>query len=118
MLLKNVSRRLITVNMPVVRKDKKTGNDVTKMEGVKILPGNNPAVEFADDFVNKNKFIKALVKDGSLTVQLPEDDEPETATDDLSSKSKDELLTIAKMIDPDAKGTKAQLIAIINGESE
>lgn len=117
MLLKNVSRRLITVNMPVTRKDKKTGKDVTKMEGVKILPGENPAVEIPDD-ICKNAFVKALIKDGSLTVQLPEDDEAETAADDLSSKSKDELLTIAKMIDPDAKGTKAQLIAIINGESE
>lgn len=118
MLLKNVSRRLITVNMLVTTV--KDGKDVTKMQCVQILPGDNPAVEIPDEIV-KTKFIKSLLKDGSLVPQVVDlDEDEEESVSDLSKKSKDELLTIAQMIDPEVKSskTKVELIAIINGESE
>lgn len=110
MLLKNISKRLITVNT--------TGGD-GKNIAVKILPGDNPPVEIDND-VAKNAFVKALIKDGSLVPgdAYVDEDEPETDASDLSKKTKDELLVIAQMIDPNAKGTKADLIKIINGETE
>jgi hypothetical protein len=105
MLLKNTDRRLITINRP----DGKP---------IQLLPGDNPAVEVPDELC-KSHFVKTLIKSGALSVQLPDEDEDEDEdANDLSNKTKEELLTIAKMIDPDAKGTKAQLIAIINGETE
>lgn len=111
MLLKNTSRRLITINVPG-----KDGKNVA----TKILPGENPAVEIPDE-LGKTKFVKALIKDGSLSIQLPvEDDDEESNGTDLESKSKDELKTLAEMmtIEVTSKMTKQDLIDAIQGESE
>lgn len=107
MLLRNVSNRLVTINSK--------GED-GKNKPLKILPGENPAVEVSEELC-KTAFVKALLKERVLIVEVVDHDEDDEPANDLMSKTKDELLEIAKMIDPDAKGTKAELVAIINGES-
>lgn len=119
MLLKNNSKRLITVNVPLFKKDPKTEKDVFyKYEGTRILPGKNPPVEIPDE-VCKNKFVKALIKSNDLSIVLDEDDDGDV-DDDLSSKTKDELMEIAKMMELEipSSSKKADIISLIKGESE
>lgn len=119
MLLKNNSRRLITINVPLFKEDPKIKKQVFhKYQGTKILPGNNPAVEIPDD-VCDNKFVKSLIKTGDLLVVLDEDNDGDT-DDDLSKKTKDELIAIAEMMGLEAKSSmnKADIISLINGESD
>lgn len=110
MLLKNNSQRLITINVPLFKEDGKTFH---KYQGTQIKPGKNPAVEIPDDACN-NKFVKSLIKTGDLIVVLDEDNDGDI-DDDLSKKTKDELIAIAEMMGLETSGTKAQLIDRING---
>lgn len=120
MFLKNNSRRLITVNIPKFKVDPKSGKSIFhKYEGIQIKPGNNPAVEFEDDFVNDSKFIKSLIKSGDLSMVLDEDEDGENE-DDLSKKTKAELIEIAVMmgLEVDNSLKKAEIIDLIQGQSE
>ena len=114
MLLKNNSKRLITLNIPVEVKE----GEKPKHQGIQIKPGNNPAVEI-DEELGKSKFVRALVKSGDLIVVLDEDNDGETE-DDLSSKTKVQLIEIAEMMDLEVSLSmnKSEIIALINGESE
>lgn len=120
MLLKNNSRRLITINKPIFRKDPKTEKEVFhKYQGTKVLPGNNPPVEFDDDFVKGNKFVQSLIKSNDLSIVLDEDDDNDT-DDDLSKKTKNELIDIATIMGLEVESSmkKAEIIDLIQGQSE
>lgn len=119
MLLKNNSRRLITINVPLFKEDPKTKKQVFhKYQGTQIKPGKNPAVEIPDE-VCKSKFVKSLINSGDLIVVLDEDNDGDT-DDDLSKKTKDELIAIAEMMGLEVSSSlkKAEIISLINGESE
>ena len=114
MLLKNNAARLITIN---------ANSSVSEKAGAKrykILPGNNPAVEVPDKLC-KSKFVQSLINKGALVQQVvttPEVDMTEEIDDELSGKTKAELLEMAVGLGLDAKSamSKSDIIALINGE--
>jgi hypothetical protein len=86
MLLRNTSARLVTIN-------------IVEGESIKILPGDNPAVEVSDEVIKSTPFVKHLLKAGVLREELPryvapvEDDDK---GDELESMNKTELTTYAE----------------------
>lgn len=78
MILKNVSARLITIN-------------VSQNEKYKVLPGDNPTTEVPDS-VAEIPFVKALIENGSLvaTNSNKSDTESDSDTDDISLSTDDD----------------------------
>lgn len=80
MLLRNNSKRLITINAPMTE-----GGYTTFFD---IKPGENPAVEVPDEFC-KSDFVKALLNSGDLTRLTPAESDSD---DDLESLRNEALL--------------------------
>jgi hypothetical protein len=85
MLLRNNSRRLITINAPM------TDGGYTTFYDIK--PGENPAVEVPDELC-KSDFVKNLLNTGDLTRMTPAD----TDGDDVGSL-RDEAMLLGIKVD-------------------
>ncbi len=94
MLLKNIDKRLITINATKM-KDGKRG------KAYQIKPGNNPAVSVPDDVCKGNKFIDILIKSGSLQVIA----EVEQTTNEYDDMSKDDVKAVAESLDIEVKSS-------------
>lgn len=113
MLLKNIAKRLITINGAM-------SNNVRKV-AYQIKPGNNPAVEVPDELC-RNKFVKGLIDEGSLEVvnQPAAPVEVET-TSEYDDMTKGDLKEYAESLGIDVKSawSKVEIIAeIVKVEAE
>lgn len=79
MLLRNNSKRLITINAPMAE-----GGYTTYFD---IKPGENPAVEVPDELC-KSDFVKALLNSGDLARVTPAEADP----DDLEALRDEAML--------------------------
>lgn len=84
MLLRNNSKRLITINAPMAE-----GGYTTFFD---IKPGENPAVEVPDELC-KSDFVKNLLDTGDLTRMTPAE-----ASDDLGAL-RDEAMLLGIKVD-------------------
>jgi len=84
MLLRNNSKRLITINAPMTESGYSTFYD--------IKPGDNPAVEVPDEFC-KSDFVKNLLNTGDLTRMTP----AESDSDDVDSLRDEAMLLDIKV---------------------
>lgn len=109
MLLKNKATRLITINGAM--------KNSMRGEAYQIKPGNNPAVEVPDELCEGNKFVEALIKDGSLVVM----DKPATVetsdetTSEYDDMTKSDLKEYAESLGIDVKSawSKSEIIVEI-----
>lgn len=98
MLLKNISKRLITVNGAMV--NSKRG------KVYQVKPGNNAAVEVPDELC-ENAFVKGLIESGDLqalqsTVVVENEEREPTEYDDMS---KADVTEVAKSLEIEVKSS-------------
>jgi len=116
MLLRNNSKRLITINGTL---DTKNGR---YPKAYQIKPGNNPAVEVPDDLCGSS-FVKGLIESGDLIAltqgAAAPTSEPEH-TDELDAMTKADLQALAETMDIEVaeRWTKAQLIDAIRSAAQ
>lgn len=127
MLIRNTSRRLITINTGndlKTRTNLKTGEKevlkVTALKHYDLMPAG-PFVHVPEPFCS-NPFIKALKAEGSVETKPDEVEEPESDDDgnddgdaNLSKMTKDELIAYGSMmeLDLDPATKKADMITAI-----
>lgn len=110
MILKNDSRRLITINGAFVKNKRSIA--------YKILPGHNPSVDVPDELCD-NAFVKSLIADGSL-IKVGDSVIESTAVEvqgdgEYDSMNKSDLTAFAEAhgIDVKSAWSKAEIIAEI-----
>lgn len=115
MLLRNNSKRLITINGTL---DTANGR---YPKAYQIKPGNNPAVEVPDDLC-ESSFVSGLIASGDLialsqAVAAPTESEH---TDELDTMTKADLTALAESMGVEVadRWTKAQLIDAIRSAAQ
>ena len=108
MLLKNNAARLVTINGEF-----KEGK---RLKAYQIKPGNNPSVEVPNALCD-NKFVKALVADGTLLVVSDVDAiaptvEAEVETSSYDEMNKADLIALAESVGIEvlSKDTKVDIV--------
>ena len=110
MLLKNNSKRLITINGALVNGQ--------RIKAYQIKCGLNNSASVPDALCD-NAFVKALIERGDLTA-TEEVEEVETTDSDYTEMNKDDLTDYAEALGIDVKSawTKAEIIEAIEAEEK
>lgn len=116
MLLKNNSKRLITINEPLDTDKDKEGNIIGATAGAayNLMPAG-PAVSVPDSLC-ESRYVKALIELGEVLISEDEaEDEEEGDEFDLAKMTKAELVAFAEenKIEVNSGDVKATILAAI-----
>jgi adenylate kinase family enzyme len=115
MLLKNNSKRLLTITEPLDVVRDSSGKVTTATGGAKydLLPAGE-AVSVPDSLC-ASRFVKALIESNQIIVMPDDNKEGDDGEFDLHNKTKAELIEFAKQnkIDIDSAAKKAEILAEI-----